>query len=43
MPGKLAAFRELPDTMKQVTMLATLAMFVSVVAIIVAIGARHGS
>jgi hypothetical protein len=43
MPGKIAAFRELPDTMKQVTMLATFAAMLSIVAIILALGARNGS
>lgn len=43
MPGRIAAFRELPEAMKQVTMLATIALAVSLVALIVAFGGRNGS
>jgi len=41
MPGKIQAFRELPDTMKQVTTIAVAALFISVIALITAM-VRHG-
>jgi hypothetical protein len=40
--SKLTAFRELPDTMKQVSALAVFAVMISLTALIVAV-ARHGS
>ena len=43
MPGKFAQFRELPSTMKQVTTLAIAAIFISVIALVVSLGARHAS
>jgi len=43
MPGKIQAFRELPDAMRNTTMLAVLALFVSVAAMVIAMGARHAS
>lgn len=42
MPGKIAAFRDLPDTMKQVSALAAVALFISIAALIVAVS-KHGS
>jgi len=41
MPGKIAEFRELPGTMQKVAMLATFAAVLSIVAIIVSLGAKH--
>jgi hypothetical protein len=43
MPGKIAAFRELPGTIEKTTIIAGLALVVSVVALLIALGARHAS
>jgi len=43
MPGKIAAFRELPDTMKQVTTVAVAALFIAVIALVVAVGKSNAS
>jgi hypothetical protein len=40
---KIAAIREIPQTVEKTTILAVLACMLSITAIIIALGARHGS
>lgn len=43
MPGKIQAFRELPGDIQKLTMLASFAIALSMLAIMIAMGARHAN
>lgn len=43
MPGKIAAIRQIPEALKQSQTIAILAMLVAITALVIAMGARHGS
>jgi hypothetical protein len=42
MPNRFAQFRELPDSIQKVSALAVAALFISVIALVVAVG-KHAS